>query len=251
MSKTLPKLKKSVLALALATTMMLPVSAFAAGDDEAVAKEMATLFRAARGVITKNQAHINDPAVGDKGLGPDVVIAQAKENYKTATGHDLTIDPATRGGQFMQAELDAISAVMKDAQALINEQGKGFKGFLPAVFAAQVAAKTSEALKGKAEIKLTAPVAFVRNRANKPDDWENNVIENKFKSSGWTKDQGFSEDTDKGGKKAFRFMLPEYYAEGCLACHGEPKGDLDITGGAKEGAKLNDLGGAISVTLYQ
>lgn len=248
MKKTLSSLKKGVLMAALLTTVSMP--AFA-DENEDIAKEMATVFRSARAVITKNQAHINDPAIGDKGLSPDAVIAAAKENYKTATGHDLTIDPATKAGEYLQAELDAIAAVMKEAQPLINEQGKGFKGFLPAVFAGQVAAKTSEALKGKAELKLTAPKEFVRNRANRPDEWEENVIENKFKTPAWTKDAGFSEATQKDGKNVFRFILPEYYVEGCLACHGEPKGELDITGGAKEGAKLGDLGGAISVTLYQ
>jgi len=248
MKNILSLLKKGTLVAALVTTVSVP--AYASTDEE-TAKEMATLFRAARGVIAKNQAHINDPAIGDKGLSSDAVVAKAKENYKTATGHDLVIDMATREGQFMQAELDAIAAVMAEAQPLINEEGKGFKGFLPAVFAGQVATKTSEALKGKAELKLTAPKEFVRNRSNRPDDWEGNVIESKFKSDGWAKDQVFSEITQKDGKSAFRLIMPEYYAEGCLACHGEPKGEMDITGGAKEGGKLGDLGGAISVTLYQ
>lgn len=197
MKKTLSSLKKGVLLCALLTAVSTP--AFA-DENEDIAKEMATLFRSARAVITKNQAHINDPAVGDKGLGPDAVIAAAKENYKAATGRDLTVDPATKTGEYLQAELDAIAAVMKEAQPLINEQGKGFKGFLPAVFAGQVAQKTSEALKGKAELKLTAPKEFVRNRANKPDEWEDNVIESKFKSPGWTKDAGFSEMAQKDGK---------------------------------------------------
>ena len=44
--------------------------------------------------------------------------------------------------------------------------------------------------------------------------------------------------------------MPEYYSKGCLACHGEPKGELDVTGYPKEGGKLGDLGGVISVTLF-
>jgi len=250
MSKVLSILKKGALALAVVATVSAPVAARAETEEE-IAKEMATLFRAARAVISKHQAHINDPNVGDKGLSSDAVIAQAKENYKTAAGHDLAIDPATKTGECLQAELDAIAAVMKEAQPLINEQGKGFKGFLPAVFAGRVAAATSEKLKGKAEIKLTAPKEYVRNRANKPDEWESSVIESKFKTAGWTKDAGFSESTQKDGKAAFRFILPEYYGEGCLSCHGEPKGESDITGGAKEGGKLGELGGAISVTIFQ
>ncbi len=212
---------------------------------------MAELLQSARVVILKSQARINDPAIGDKGLGPDAVIAAARENYKITTGRELVFDPATRGGRFLQVEIDAIAAVMNEAQLLINEKGKAFKGFLPAVFAGQVARKTSEILKGRVEIKLTAPEEFVRNRSNKPDDWESNIIESKFRTPGWAKGTSFSETVQKDGKTVFRFIMPEYYVEGCLSCHGESKGALDITGSAKEGGKLGDLGGAVSVTLYQ
>ena len=37
----------------------------------------------------------------------------------------------------------------------------------------------------------------------------------------------------------------------CLACHGSPKGEIDITGYPKEGANEGDLGGVISITQYQ
>ncbi|MZG53965.1 MAG: DUF3365 domain-containing protein [Nitrospinae bacterium] len=52
------------------------------------------------------------------------------------------------------------------------------------------------------------------------------------------------------GKDAFRLILPEYYKQACLNCHGEPKGSKDITGGKKEGSKLGELGGAISFAIY-
>jgi hypothetical protein len=45
-------------------------------------------------------------------------------------------------------------------------------------------------------------------------------------------------------------MIPEYYGDSCLACHGVPKGAVDITGGKKEGGVLGELGGAISVVIY-
>ncbi|MFQ5543350.1 MAG: DUF3365 domain-containing protein [Nitrospiria bacterium] len=216
-----------------------------AGEKE-VAYDLATLFRSARGVISKNQSHINDPNVGDKGLSADKVIADAKANFKAATAKDLD-----ESNSFVQAELTAIADVMNEAQDLINEEGKGFKGFLPAVFAAQVASRFSKNQKGKAKIKLTAPKKYVRNRKNRPDKWEHAVIEKTFKSSGHEKGKTVSEVTEVKGKKAFRFILPEYYKESCLKCHGGPKGELDITGGKKEGGTLGELGGAISVILYQ
>lgn len=147
--------------------------------------------------------------------------------------------------------LEVISAVMGDAQTLINEKGKGFKGFLPAVFARQVAEGFSQKMKNKFFIKLTAPKSYVRNRRNRPDKWEHDVIENKFKGTGWEKGKQFAEAGEHKGKSGFRLILPEYYGASCLKCHGDPKGELDITGGKKEGGVLGELGGAISVVIYE
>ena len=154
-------------------------------------------------------------------------------------------------GQARAAMIESIKQVVDKAQPWINEKGKGFKGFLPAVFAKSVADEFSRRMAGKMFIKLTAPKQYVRNRANRPDTWENNAIENKFKSAGWAKGRSFSELADHKGKQGFRFILPEYYKESCLVCHGDPKGERDITGGKKEGGKLDELGGAISFVIYE
>ncbi|MGZ9189868.1 MAG: c-type heme family protein, partial [Nitrospira sp.] len=60
-------------------------------------------------------------------------------------------------------------------------------------------------------------------------------------------DKALSETVDGG--KAVRVLLPLYYGKGCLGCHGVPKGETDVSGYKKEGAKEGDLGGAISVKL--
>ena len=223
-------------------------------DTEAKAQictEIATLFRSARAVVSKNQKLINDPTKGDKGLTGKKVIEVAKENYEKATGSAFApAEEETLKGQAQKGLFDAIAEVMTQAQGLINEKGKGFKGFLPAVFAKQVADNFSANLDGKMFIKLTAPKVYVRNRGNRPDAWEHEVIESKFKSSDWKTNQTFSEEHEHKGKSAYRLLIPEYYKESCLGCHGEPKGEKDITGGKKEGGKLGELGGAISVVIY-
>lgn len=56
-----------------------------------------------------------------------------------------------------------------------------------------------------------------------------------------------SELTDSG--QTLRVMMPIYYEPECLTCHGEPKGDWDISGYPKKGAKPGDLAGAISVRI--
>jgi general secretion pathway protein A len=44
-------------------------------------------------------------------------------------------------------------------------------------------------------------------------------------------------------------MFPLYMTRQCLACHGEPKGTLDKTGYPREGLKLGQNAGAISVVI--
>src|SRR6266571_597660 len=84
---------------------------------------------------------------------------------------------------------------------------------------------------------------------NKADEFEAGVLK-KFADPSYPR-QGekiISEQVD-GGQT--RVMLPLFYGKGCLNCHGEPKGEKDISGYMKEGAKEGDLGGAISVKLAQ
>lgn len=242
---------KSVLAATLLLAVsLLPAGAAIADDNELVSQDIATMFRAARAVISKNQGHINDPSVGDKNLSGDVVIAATKANYATATGRAFNqAEAGSLQGQAQTAMFDAIAKVMSDAQPLINEQGTGFKGFLPAIFARQLATQFTKSMSGAISIKLTAPKSYVRNRQNRPDGWESTVIEDHFKAAGYETGRPYFANADYKGKPAFRFILPEYYGESCLACHGEPKGDLDITGAKKEGGRLGELGGAISVVI--
>ncbi len=217
-------------------------------DNMQISNELTTLYRAARKVISVNQAHINNPDIGDKGLSGDVVIQKTLANYKSASGKSLNIDKLTEA---QAAMVKAVKQVMDENQDLINEKGVGLKGFLPAIFARQVATNFGLNMKGKMNIKLTAPKAYVRNRANRPDKWEHNIIETMFKKDGYEKGKPFFEETKVKGNAAFRFILPEYYGESCLSCHGQPKGERDITGGKKEGGVLNELGGSISLTIFQ
>lgn len=232
--------------LVLLTSMaLLPARAADVSQDD-LANELAVLLRSARLVISNNQELINDSEKGDKGLAPDKVVAQAKENYKKAAGKDLTKAPD--GSQLARAQkamLTAISEVMAKNQALINEKGKGFKGFLPAVFARQVSENFSAKMSGEITLKLTAPKELIRNRLNRPDDWEHSTFVQQFKNASYAKGKPYSQVVGD----TFRFMIPEYYGATCLQCHGDPKGEKDITGGLKEGMKLGDLAGAISLTI--
>jgi hypothetical protein len=245
------------LSLALAFTLVaaaFPLSGLSADDhdDQVVSARLAEYLRSARTVISGYQALINDPTKADKGLTGDHVLAEATVIYQKQTGEDpLATDPASLEGKLLRAQMDAIKEVMTDNQGTINAADVGFKGFIPATFARLVNEKFAEKVGADALVKVTAPEELVRNRKARPDAWENAVIVDKFEAADWPKGQAFSETVTVDGRTAFRFIVPEYYKASCLSCHGEPKGDMDITGYPKEGGKEGDLGAAISVTLFQ
>ena len=221
-------------------------------EDTRTALNLAKLLQAARSVISANQALINDPAIGDKGLTGDVVLAAAIESYKKSTEVDpMAVDPASFEGRLLRAGMEAIKEVTDENQSFINREGVGFKAFIPAVFGRLVTERLQEKIGEEAEVKITAPPHLVRNRKARPDEWEQRVIETKLSSPEWPRGQFFAEAFQSKGRDAFRIAVPEYYAASCLSCHGEKKGEIDITGYPKEGAKEGDLGGVISITLFR
>jgi hypothetical protein len=242
-----------VLSLCLLALGAWPGGAATSTDEEELhtALVLASVLRAARSVIASHQVLINDPERGDKGLTGDVVVSQTLEQFKTQTGSDLPAAPQSKLRDLVDAEFDAIREVMDDNQDRINRQGVGFKGFVPAVFGRLVTEALQRRVGNKVLIKITAPPELVRNRKARPDAWETTVIKEKLLSAAWPTDQVYAEITERDDRPAFRVMVPEYYSSGCLACHGEPKGEIDITGYPKEGRKLGDLGGVISITLFR
>jgi hypothetical protein len=221
-------------------------------DDANIAMSLADMLRAARQVISSNQAHINDPNLGDKGLTGQIVLQQAVTIFKKTTGADpASIDPTSRLGRLMHAQMDAIVEVTDANQATINAKGVGFKAFIPAVFARLVNESFESHAKNEAQIKVTAPEQLVRNRKSRPDPWESQVIRDKLLQENWPRGKAYAAEVDTKGRPAYRMMMPEYYASSCLSCHGSPKGETDITGYPKEGGREGDLGAVISVTLFK
>jgi hypothetical protein len=220
----------------------------APADDRAIALSLAEMLRAARTVISANQDLINDPSLGEKGLDPDIVLADAVEIYEERTGVDpLAVPVDTKHGRLLAAQREAIRAVMGQIQATIDSPGVGFKGLIPATFARLVNEEFGARVGSEAEIKVTAPPELVRNRKAVPDPFEAEVIADHLETRDWERGQPFEAETEAKGRSAYRVLVPEYYS---ASCHGAPEGELDITGYPKEGGELDQLGGVISVTLY-
>jgi len=218
--------------------------------DHSILLHLTALLRSGRQVISDHQDYINEPKAG-KDLTGTKVVEQVKAKYEEQTGYPVPdLNPASAEGRMLRSELEAMQEVMDEAQPLINDPSRRFKGFLPAVFAYRVAERFDRKMGGLAYLKLTAPAELIRHQPNQPDAWEDQMIKSKLQLPGWKKDDFVEEEAQLKGKRAYRVLIPEYYETTCLTCHGEPKGELDITGGKKEGRKLGDLGGAISAAIY-
>lgn len=231
----------------------LPQPAWAQNEENVeLGNRLAAVLRVGRSVVSNNQSVINNPDIGDKGLTGEVFRELVIETYLFKNGEpplSENLTPLER--KLTETQLDAMAEVIDENQSIINAEGLAFKGFIPAVFARLVNEKFGEKMAQEAVVKVTAPKNLVRNRMARPDEWENQVITDRFLSDDWTKGEAYFEEVTVSGKSAFRMIIPEYYSESCLVCHGSPAGETDVTGFPKEGGAVGDLAGAISITLVK
>lgn len=218
-------------------------------EAEETARLLAKLLQAGRLVVEQNQTVIDDIHKGDKGFTPEVFERQLHEIFRQRTGIDLGTLPGrttsaaipSLARDLLPALIEAGKGVVRDAQVVINQRGIGYKNFIPATFGSQTATRFSK----RSHVQLKQTALRPRNPKNEPDEYEASVL-------GWLSgrpngDAYVSELTDSG--RTLRVVMPIYYQRECLACHGEPKGEWDISGYPKEGAREGDLAGAISVKI--
>ena len=225
-----------------------PAAALTDSETVEAGRLLAVLHDSGRVTVGANQKLINDPDKGDKGFTPQAFEKQVTEKFKERTKINLADLKNERVSETAKKLLPQLLDVMKqtvaDYQPVINRQGVGFKGFIPATFGTQAAAK----FRAKTGVYLKQTQNPPRNPKNMPDDFEMKVLA-RFADPAYPR-QGekiISETVDGG--KAVRVMLPLFMLKGCLPCHGEPKGEKDISGYLREGAKEGDLAGAISVKV--
>jgi len=216
-----------------------------AEDSDDISKKLALALVSGRHVIAVNQGLINDATKGDKGFTADVFVTQLTKAYKDKTGIDLsTLKPDSKLNKLLLSYVKAVKAVITSNQSLINSEGVGFKGFIPAVYGKKV----GDAFFAETGVKLKQTSTKYRNRANKPDAFESGILA-KFESGEYEKNVGYGVQAQKNGEDVYRYMQPIYINKACLKCHGTPVGETDIAGRKKEGYKVGEVRGAISVML--
>lgn len=141
-------------------------------------------------------------------------------------------------------ELLATRTFIAASQDRINKDSKGnfeFKHMNPARVVQEISRIFNEVTKYRIKQTRLHP----RIPENTPDEYERRQLElfarNPTITEVWGEDR-------VDGERVFRYMIPLYMKKDCLQCHGEPKGELDIAGHRKEGYRLGELAGAISIT---
>ena len=212
------------------------------------ARLLAVLLDSGRVVVARAQATINNPRVEDKGFSSSVFEGQLRKEFMARTRHDLhnlAVAPMPEAAKPLLLRLAFfMQKAVHEAQPLINKKGVGFKGFIPASFGTQVAELFSKDTGLKLR-QIGPPGIAPRNPNNKPDEQEEQVLSAIRKNHPRVGDHMI----EQPNKNGVHVMLPLFYNKQCLACHGSPKGEIDISGYEKEGFKDGDLGGAISIVL--
>lgn len=240
--------KRFLSAVFVLMALVAPVSAFAGDDVVETGRLLAILLDAGRGALAANQPLINDASKGDKGFTPDVFAQQLAEKFKARTNVDLGNLKGSGvpklAKKLLPELVEAAKQTVANNQDKINKPGVAYKGFTPAHFGTQTSTLFSD--KSGIYMKQTTTDQLLRNPKNKADDFESGMMK-KFGDSTYPRQGDKIASETAGG--SVRVMLPLFYGKGCLGCHGGPKGEMDVSGYKKEGAKEGDLGGAISVKL--
>ncbi len=229
-----------------------PSAVFADAETVETARLLAILHDSGRVTVAGVQQLINDPEKGDKGFTPEVFEQKLFEKFKERAGVDLTKLKTEKVPELAKKLLpmlvESCKKVVATYQPILNKQGLGYKNFIPATFGTQAAAIFTA--RTGSYIKQTTFDEVLRNPRNKADAFELAILK-KFADPLYPRqgEKVISETVDGG--KTTRVMLPLFHVKGCLPCHGEPKNERDISGYIREGAKLGEIAGAISVKLTQ
>ena len=213
-------------------------------ETEKTAQLLATLLNVGRLIVERNQTLIDDPRIGDKGFTPEVFEQQVLDEFIRQTNIDLKHPPSdypALAKELLPALLQSSKAVVADAQLVINQRGIGYKNFIPATFGSQAARKFSN----RSHVKIKQTALNPRNPKNMPDAYEENLL--KRLATQPVSNTPLVEWLDN--EKTLRTLTPIYYSHDCLACHGSPRGFLDVSGYPREGAQEGNLAGAISIQI--
>lgn len=214
-------------------------------NEEASAFSIAKLFFAARAAIGERTSFTDDPTSAANNR--EALIEAVKLSYERQAGEPLNI-----------AADATVQAMWKSIEAVITKAMKGeYKGkwsghpnfpgkLIPARFGNEVT-KEFNSVSKDTKVKWTTSDEYLVNRESQADALEQKVIKANFKNPEWTQGKPYFESISEGGRRIFRYALPEYFKTSCMGCHGGEMGKKIHAG--KSAAGSGTFGGLLSVTM--
>jgi uncharacterized protein DUF3365 len=215
-------------------------------EAETTARLLAVLLDSGRNVINEHQVLYDEQEMTERNLTPEMFERQLLDVFRSRSGTDLRdIEAAripTRAKKLLKELVVVSTEVVAEAQPEINRRGGGHQEFIPAIFGSRVSTRFTQ----RTHVRLKQTALAPRNPLNAPDAIERTALA-EFADPSYPLEKVISEVTAKSG--SLRLMFPLYTTRKCLDCHGDPKGELDRTGYPREGLKLGQNAGAISVVI--
>ncbi|MBS3886373.1 MAG: DUF3365 domain-containing protein [Dethiobacter sp.] len=139
----------------------------------------------------------------------------------------------------------AMRSFIADNHHRINFAASGkfdFKHVTPA----EVGKEVSDLFASRTAYLIKQTRLNARNPENFPDAFEREALSKFAQNPELTE---LYTEYRMNDKQIFRYITPIYLEQSCLACHGEPAGELDVAGFPREGLRGGELAGAISVLI--
>jgi signal transduction histidine kinase len=169
-----------------------------------------------------------------------VYVAWTYQAQKEKTEEELLVE-----SRVLVTEMDAVWEFISINQNTINYTSDGiydYKSLHCAIAGKSVAALFSK----NSDYSIRFTNLEPRNAFNSPDEFETEALHSFSRES---PDNEYYRFTKLDGESVFRYVSAMKVSENCIECHGQPVGEIDVTGYAKEGWESGDIAGAVSVVV--
>ncbi|WP_296009082.1 ATP-binding protein [uncultured Adlercreutzia sp.] len=178
-------------------------------------------------------------------LGVVTVFLCANVLWESSRSAELEETELVQQARALSANMEAVWEFMNKNQDKINYDSAGnfeFKGLQCSIAGRSVGAFFSRDTDYSVRYVSDTP----RNIADEPDAFEQTAIDLFRADPSITE---YYEYAEMDGRPVFRYAEPMVLDESCLSCHGEPAGEIDLSGYPKEGFAAGYIYGALSMEI--
>ncbi len=164
-------------------------------------------------------------------------------SMSTTLQHEQAEREMLEKSQLLSKQMNASWEFVEKNQDVIDTDRDGtrnFKGIYCAIAGKSIAARFTQ----ETDYTIRYISQTPRKKKARPDEFESLAYEAFARGA-----KEYYGTAVYRGDNVFRYVTPLYIEESCLECHGEPAGEIDITGTPKEGLKVGEIGGAISIVM--